>query len=93
MVAYTFVLTKILWEFKTVKSRRMRWAGHVARMGQERKLCKVYVGKPEEKRLLGRPSCRWEDGIRMDLGEIGWEDVEWAQLAQVSCQWRAVVNL
>jgi hypothetical protein len=54
------------------KSRRMWWAGHVARMGEERKLYKVLVGKPEIKRLLGGPRRRWEDGIRMDLREIGW---------------------
>jgi hypothetical protein len=53
------------------KSRGMRWAGHVARMGEERKIYKVWVGKPEGKRLLGRPRRRWEDGIRMDLREIG----------------------
>jgi hypothetical protein len=56
---------------RQVKSRRMRWAGHVARMGEERKVYKVLVGKPEGKRSLGRPSRRWEDGIRMDLREIG----------------------
>jgi hypothetical protein len=50
----------------------MRWAGHVARMGEERKVYKVLVGKPEGKRPLGRPRRRWEDGIRMDLEEIGW---------------------
>jgi hypothetical protein len=54
-----------------VKWRRMRWAGHVARIGEERKVYKVLVGKPEGKRPLGRPRRRWEDGIRMDLGEIG----------------------
>jgi hypothetical protein len=53
------------------KSRRMRWAGHVARMGEERKVYKVLVGKPEGKRPLGRPRHRWEDGIRVDLREIG----------------------
>jgi hypothetical protein len=53
------------------KSRRMRWAGHVARMGEERKVYRVLVGKPEGKRPLGRPRCRWEDGIIMDLREIG----------------------
>jgi len=57
---------------RQIKSRRMRWAGHVARMGEERKLYKVLVGKPEGKRPLGRPRRRWEDGIRMDLREIGW---------------------
>jgi hypothetical protein len=55
---------------RQVKSRRMRWARHVACMGQERKVYKVLVGKPEGKRPLGRPRRRWEDGIRMDLREI-----------------------
>jgi hypothetical protein len=54
-----------------IKSRRMKWAGHVAHMGQERKLYKVLVGKPEGKRPLGRPRRRWGDCIRMDLREIG----------------------
>jgi hypothetical protein len=57
---------------RQVKSRRMGWAGHVARMGEDRKVYKVLVGKPEGKRLLGRPRRRWEDGIIMDLREIGW---------------------
>jgi hypothetical protein len=56
---------------RQVKSRRMRWAGHVARMGEERIVYKVLVGKPEGKRPLGRPRCRWEDRIRMNLREIG----------------------
>jgi hypothetical protein len=56
---------------RQIKSRRMRWAEHVASVGEERKLCKVLVGKPERKRPLGRPRRRWEDGIRMDLREIG----------------------
>jgi hypothetical protein len=56
---------------RQVKSRRMRWAGHVARMGEERKVYKVLMGKPEGKRPPGRPRHRWEDGIRMDLREIG----------------------
>jgi hypothetical protein len=56
---------------RQIKSRRMRWAGHVARMGEERKLYKVLVGKPEGKRPLVRPRRRWEDGIRMDLAELG----------------------
>jgi hypothetical protein len=57
---------------RQVKSRRMRWAGHVARMGEETKVYRVLVGKPEGKRQLGRPRRRWNDGIRMDLVEIGW---------------------
>jgi hypothetical protein len=60
----------------------MRWAGHVERMGVERNVYKVLVGKPEGKRLLGRPRRRWEDGIRMDLREIGlgggvWIGLDW----------------
>jgi hypothetical protein len=54
-----------------IKSRRMRWAGHVARMGEDKKVYRILVGKPEGKRPLGRPRFRWKDGIRMDLGETG----------------------
>jgi hypothetical protein len=64
---------------------------HVAHMGEERKVL-VLVGKPEGKRPVGRPRHTWEDGIRMDLGVIGWEGVECIQLAQDKGQWRAVVN-
>jgi hypothetical protein len=70
----------------------MRWAGHVALTGGERKVHKVLVGKPVEKRPLGRPRHRWEDGIRMDLSEVGWERAEWIQLAQDRDRWRALVN-
>jgi hypothetical protein len=54
-----------------IKSRRMRWAGHVARIGEKRTAYRLFVGKPEGKRPLGRPRRRWVDNIRMDLGEIG----------------------
>jgi hypothetical protein len=57
---------------RQIKSRRLRWAEHVARMGEERKVYKIMVGKPEGKRPLGRPRRRWEDGIRMDLEDTGW---------------------
>jgi hypothetical protein len=57
---------------KQIKSRGMRWAGHVARMGEERKVYKVLVAKPEEKRALGRPRRRWEDGITIHLIGTGW---------------------
>jgi hypothetical protein len=57
---------------RQIKSRRMRWAGHVARMGEGRNVYRVLVGKPEGKRPLGRPRRRWENGIKMDLGETGW---------------------
>jgi hypothetical protein len=56
---------------RQIKSRRMRWVEHVACIGEDRKVYRVLVGKPEGKRTLGRPSLKWEDGIRMDLGEIG----------------------
>jgi hypothetical protein len=77
---------------RQVRSRRMRWAGHVARMGEERKMYKVLVGKPEGKRPLGRPKRRWEDGVRMDLREIGLVSVDWIRLAQERDRWRAVVS-
>jgi hypothetical protein len=68
----------------------MRWVGHVARMGEES--VQGLVGKPEGKRPLGRPRRRWEDGVRMDLREIGLEVVNWIRLAQDSNRWRAVVS-
>jgi hypothetical protein len=74
------------------KSRRMRWAGHVARMGQERNVYKVLMGKLKGKRPLERPRRRWEDGIRMDLREIGLKSVDWIQLAQDRDRWWALVN-
>jgi hypothetical protein len=77
---------------RQVKSRRMRWAEHVARMGEERKVYKVLVGKPEGKRPLERPRRRWEDGVRMDLREIGLGDVNWIRLSQDRDRWRAVVS-
>jgi hypothetical protein len=70
----------------------MRWAGHVARKGQGRNVYRVLVGKPEGKRPLERPRHRWENGMKMDLGEIVWECVEWIYLAQYRHWWRAVVN-
>jgi hypothetical protein len=57
---------------RMIKSWRMRWAGHVARMGETRNAYRILVGKPEEKRALGRPRRRWVDNIKMDLREIGW---------------------
>jgi hypothetical protein len=70
----------------------MRWAVQVARMGEERKVYKVLVGKPEGKRPLGRPRRRWENGIRKDLREIGLGCVDWNRLAQDRDRWRAVVS-
>jgi hypothetical protein len=67
---------------RIIKSRRMmRWAGHVARKGEMRNAYRLLVGKPEGKRPQGRPRSRWVDNIRMDLGEVGWGDVDWIGLA------------
>jgi hypothetical protein len=77
---------------RQIKSRRMRWAGHVARMGEGRNVYRVLMGKPEEKRPLRRPWRRWEDGIKMDLREIDCGGVEWIHLAQDRDRWWAVVN-
>ena len=77
---------------RVVKSGRMRWAGHVARMGQERGVYRVLVGKPEGKRPMGRPRRRWEDNIKMDNqeGEGGCGD--WMELAQDRDRWRALMS-
>jgi hypothetical protein len=77
---------------RIIKSRRMRWAGHVARMGEKRNVYRILVGKPEGKRPLGRPRHRWVDNIKMDLREIGWDGVDWIDMAQDRDQWRALVN-
>jgi hypothetical protein len=77
---------------RQIKSRIMRWAGHVACMGQERNVYRVLVGKPEGNRLLERPRQRWEGGIKMNLVEIGWGGVEWIHLAEDRDCSRAVVN-
>jgi hypothetical protein len=70
-----------------IKSRIMRWAGHVARMGEERNVYRVLMGKPEEKRPLGRERRRWDDGIRMDFREIGSGSVDWIHLTQDRGRW------
>ena len=82
---------------RSFKSRRLRWAGHVARMEQSRNAYRVLVGKPEGKRPLGRPRRRWEDNIKMYLREVGCDPGEWIDLAEDRDQWRvsvkAVMNL
>ena len=75
-----------------IKSRRMRWAGHVARMGERRGVYRVLVGKPEGKRPLGRPRRRWEDNIKVDLQEVGCGVMDWIELAQNKDRWRVLVN-
>ncbi|KAJ4447543.1 hypothetical protein ANN_09550 [Periplaneta americana] len=77
---------------RNIKSRRLRWIGHVARMGESRNAYRVLVGRPEGKRPLGRPRRRWEDNIKMDLREVGHDDRDWINLAQDRNQWRAYVR-
>jgi hypothetical protein len=74
------------------KSRRMRWAGHVARMGEKRGAHRILVGRPEGRRPLGRPRRRREDNIKMDLQEAGWVGMNWIELAQDRDRWRDLVN-
>jgi hypothetical protein len=75
-----------------IKSRRMRWAGHVARMGDTRNAYRILVGKPERKRPLGRPRRRWVDNNKIALREIRQDGMDCFELAQDRDQWRAVVN-
>jgi hypothetical protein len=77
---------------RVIKSRRMRWAGHVARMGEVRNAYSILDGKPEGSRPLGRPRRKWEDNIGMDLREIGFGDVDWIHWTQDRDRWRALVN-
>ena len=77
---------------RVIKSRRMRWAGHVASMGEERGAYRVLVGKPEVKRPLGRPRRRWVDNIRVDLQEVGCGYVDWIGLAQDRDRRRTLVS-
>jgi hypothetical protein len=75
-----------------IKLMRMRWARHVARMGQDKNVYRLVVRKAEGKMPLGRPRQMWVDIIRMDLGEMVWDDVDWISLAQDKDRWRALVN-
>jgi len=78
--------------FREIKSKRMRWARHVARMGVMRGVYRVLVGKPEWKKPLGRPRRRWENNIKMDLKDVGFGVMNWIELDQDRDRWRAVVN-
>jgi hypothetical protein len=77
---------------RVIKLRRMRWAGHVARMGEERGVYRVLMGIPERKRPLGRPRRRWVDNIKMDLQEVGCGCMDWIGLAQNRDRWRTLVS-
>jgi hypothetical protein len=78
---------------RVIKSRRMRWVGHVACVGEGRGVYRVLVGRPKGKRPLGRPRRRWEDNIKMVLREIGRDGANWIWLAQDRVQWQAFVNM
>ena len=80
--------SNILW---VIKSKRIRWAVHVARMGRGE--YRVLMGKREGKRPLGRPRRRWEDNIKMDLQEVGCRGMDWMDLAQDTDRWRALVSV
>jgi hypothetical protein len=78
---------------RMIKSRKVRWAGHVARIGKKRNAYRILLGMPEGKRPLGRPRRRWVDNIKMDLREIGWDGGDWIDLVQNRDQWRALVKM
>jgi hypothetical protein len=77
---------------RIIISGRMRWVGHVARIGAQRNTYGILVGKAEGKRPLGRPRCRWVNNIKMDLREIVWDVWDWIDLAEDREQWRALVK-
>jgi hypothetical protein len=77
---------------KMIMSRRMRSAGYVARVGEKRNSYRILVGKAERKRPLGRPRRMWVDNIKMDIREMGWDGMDWADVAEGRDQWRALVN-
>jgi len=78
---------------RVIKSRKIRWAGHVVHMGKGRSMYRVLVGKPEGKRSLGRPRHRWGDNIKMGLQEVECGGMDWIKLAQDRDRWRALVNV
>jgi hypothetical protein len=78
---------------RMIKSRRMRLAGHIARMEEKRNEYRILVGIPEGKRQPGRSRRRWVDNIKMDLRKIRWDGMDWIDLAQDRDQWRALVNM
>ena len=78
---------------RVIKSQRLRWVEHTARIEERRVIYRVLVGKPEGRRPLGRPRRRWENNIKMNLRDAGWKGIDWIDLARVRDRWRAVVNI
>jgi hypothetical protein len=82
-----------LYSSPNINSRRLRWAEHIARMGERRGAYRALVGKPEGRRPPGKPRRRWEDNIKMNLQEFGWGGgIDWTDLAQDRDRWQALVN-
>jgi hypothetical protein len=77
---------------RIIKSRRMRWAGHVAGMREKRGVYRILVGRPEGKRPVGRHRHRWEDNIKMNLEDVGCGGMDWIEVAEDRNRWRALVN-
>ena len=88
-----FIVCTVHLIVRVVKSRRLKWTGHVARMMEGGSAFKILAGKPTGKRSLGRPRRRWEDNIRMDLKEIGIDTRNWIDSAQNKDSWRATISL
>jgi hypothetical protein len=90
---YFYNLHSSLRRIRIIKSRKLSWAGHVARIVKDKNAYRILVGKPEGKRQLGRPRRKWENIIKMDLRNMGWGGVDWIDLAQHKEQWRPLVNM
>jgi hypothetical protein len=90
-ISVTLIFLLLNCKQSSLKSRRMRWSGHVARMGETRNAYRISVGRPEGKRPLGRPRGRWVNNIKRDLREIGWDGMDWIDGAQDRGQCRALV--
>jgi hypothetical protein len=87
-----FITFSSLSVIRIIQSTRIRWAGHVALMGEKRNTYRILVGNPVGKRPQGRPTCRWVDNIKMNLKEIRWDGMDWIDLAEDRVQWRSLVN-
>jgi hypothetical protein len=95
LYAFTYIGSPVYYAFYmtwVIKSRRMRWAGHVARMEEGRGFYRVLIGRPEGKRTLGKPRRRWEDNIKIDRRGFAIFGANWIQPAQYRVQWRTFVN-
>jgi hypothetical protein len=90
--ALCWEIIHVLANIRVINLRKIRWAGHVARMGYKRDTCRVLVGRPAGKRLVIKPRHWWEYSIKMDLKEVGWRVVDWIVVAEGRDRWQALVN-